>query len=120
MGSGPSTLGPGQFTKEQLAQLRAKFFRASRGRRAASIDDLRALPELAGNPLVPRIFSVLDIDGDGKLDLEEFIRAAGGCRLSWGGIWVSSGQLPAAYGQPLAGQLLGSFQKLLGRFQLLL
>lgn len=46
-------------------------------RRSASIEDLRALPELAGNPLVPRVFAVVDTNGDGSLTLDEFVSAVG-------------------------------------------
>ncbi|KAI8470197.1 MAG: hypothetical protein J3K34DRAFT_510803 [Monoraphidium minutum] len=70
----PSRVRPGP---AQLSGLRAAFARAARGGGAAAIADLRALPELAGNPLVLRIFAAADADGDGRLTLQEFIRAAG-------------------------------------------
>lgn len=41
----------------------------------ASIEDIQKLPELAGNPMIPRIFDLIDTNGDGSLTLQEFVKA---------------------------------------------
>uniref|UniRef100_A0A383VCJ3 EF-hand domain-containing protein n=1 Tax=Tetradesmus obliquus TaxID=3088 RepID=A0A383VCJ3_TETOB len=75
MGSGYSQLSSQHLTKEQLQRVEQKFKRLSGGDGQASIEDILLLPELAGNPLVPRMFELLDDDGDGFLTLQEFIKA---------------------------------------------
>lgn len=54
---------------------RLQFVRVSGGDGKASIEDIQKLPELAGNPMIPRIFKMIDTDGDGSLTLQEFVRA---------------------------------------------
>eukprot|EP00879_Flechtneria_rotunda_P011958 GHRR01012489.1.p1 GENE.GHRR01012489.1~~GHRR01012489.1.p1 ORF type:complete len:170 (+),score=45.14 GHRR01012489.1:432-941(+) len=76
MGAGNSQpLTSHQLTQEQLETVQRKFARLSGDDGRASIADIQQLPELVGNPMVPRIFALLDTDGDGSLSLKEFIRA---------------------------------------------
>lgn len=74
MGAGSSQLTSQHLTPQQLQTLEKKFKRLSGGDNKATITDIMMLPELAGNPMVPRIFEILD-DGDGCLTLQEFIKA---------------------------------------------
>ncbi|KAF6251945.1 hypothetical protein COO60DRAFT_570376 [Scenedesmus sp. NREL 46B-D3] len=74
MGSGYSQLKSQHLTQEQLQRVHQKFKRLSGGDGRASVEDIMLLPELAGNPLVPRMFELLD-DGDGFLTLQEFLKA---------------------------------------------
>merc|ERR1711942_488027 len=39
-----------------------------------SPEEITALPELDKNPLVERVMATLDVDGNGEVDFEEFIR----------------------------------------------
>ena len=75
MGAGASQLNSEHLTKDQLAKLQRKFARASGGDGMATIEDLQRLPELAGNPLIVRMFEILDTNGDRTLSLQEFIKA---------------------------------------------
>jgi hypothetical protein len=75
MGAGASQLKSEHLTKEQLAKLQRKFARLSGGDGMATIEDLQRLPELAGNPLIVRMFEILDTDGDRSLNLQEFLKA---------------------------------------------
>lgn len=74
-GASQSKLPDVKLTKEQIERLQQKFSRLSKGHSTATISDLQRLPELAGNPMIPRIFQVFDSDGDDSLTLHEFIKA---------------------------------------------
>lgn len=63
------------FTEEEVLKLYSRFkaFDES-GDGLIAIDDVvKAKPELRENPLLQRVFSVLDKDGDGKVSFVEFV-----------------------------------------------
>eukprot|EP00775_Hariotina_reticulata_P010554 gene10554-10714_t len=87
MGQSLSGIGSEHLNNEQLQLLHRKFARlchqpadsnTSKKLQPAQlrsyIRDLHKLPELAGNPLVPRLFQLLDQDCDGSLSFEEFVK----------------------------------------------
>ncbi len=75
MGAGTSQLSSQQLDTEQLRVIKQKFKRLSGEDGRATITDIQQLPELAGNPMVPRMFELMDRDGDGELTIEEFVHA---------------------------------------------
>jgi hypothetical protein len=52
--------------------LRCRFSRLSDGSDLLSIHQFEMVPELAGNPFLPQLFSLWDSDKDDKLTQEEF------------------------------------------------
>ena len=63
------------FTEEEIIRLYSRFraFDETGDGRIAMSDILRLKPELAENPLMNRVMSVFDRDGDGKVSFVEFI-----------------------------------------------
>ena len=59
------------------ASTRARFQRLSKGGDRVALADFQALPELAGNALVPRVLALADRDRDGYLRLQDFTDAVG-------------------------------------------
>jgi hypothetical protein len=53
-----------------------RFSRLASGGKVA-VADLRSLPELSGNVMIPRIFDLYDTDRDGYLTQEDFMNAVG-------------------------------------------
>lgn len=49
-----------------------RFTKLSQGSSKISVNQFELLPELAGNPFLPRLFEMFDADQDGKLSLPEF------------------------------------------------
>lgn len=64
----------GALAKKDIERLQRRFLRASGGKEYAQIIALQQLPELAGNPFIPRIFQLFDANGDGIVTLDEFTR----------------------------------------------
>ncbi|CAM9684668.1 unnamed protein product [Lampetra fluviatilis] len=57
-----------------LRRLSARFHKLDLDSSGAlSADEFLSLPELQNNPLVRRVVDILDSDGDGEVDLAEFI-----------------------------------------------
>lgn len=54
-----------------------RFQRLAKGGDRVALADFQAMPELAGNPLVPRILQLADKDRDGYLQLADFTDAVG-------------------------------------------
>lgn len=58
----------------ELRRLRARFKKIDTDASGTiSVDELLALPNMSENPLVQRVVDVFDRNGDGELDLTEFI-----------------------------------------------
>jgi Ca2+-binding EF-hand superfamily protein len=86
MGQSLSGISSEHLNNEQLQLLHRKFARLCQqpasntskklqpAQLRSYIRDLQKLPELAGNPLVPRLFQLLDQDCDGSLSFEEFVQ----------------------------------------------
>ena len=64
-------------TAPYLPGTHARFQRLSKGGDRVALADFQALPELAGNPLVPRVLQLADRDRDGYLQLQDFTDAVG-------------------------------------------
>jgi len=64
-----------EFSIEELRRLRLRFEKLDLDKNGKiSVDELKALPEVGKNPLVDRIFEVMDTDKGGDIDFEEFIK----------------------------------------------
>eukprot|EP00047_Mylnosiga_fluctuans_P002413 m.224392 g.224392 ORF g.224392 m.224392 type:complete len:176 (-) comp11088_c0_seq1:2409-2936(-) len=62
------------FTEEELRRLGKRFRKLDKdGNGKLSVAEFMALPELQQNPLVERVISIFDSDGDGEIDFKEFI-----------------------------------------------
>eukprot|EP00179_Madagascaria_erythrocladioides_P008468 CAMPEP_0198313136 /NCGR_PEP_ID=MMETSP1450-20131203/4260_1 /TAXON_ID=753684 ORGANISM="Madagascaria erythrocladiodes, Strain CCMP3234" /NCGR_SAMPLE_ID=MMETSP1450 /ASSEMBLY_ACC=CAM_ASM_001115 /LENGTH=230 /DNA_ID=CAMNT_0044016115 /DNA_START=93 /DNA_END=786 /DNA_ORIENTATION=- len=65
-----------KFTEEDLKSLYKKFRSIDKdGNGTLSSDEFLAIPELAANPLLERVISIFDADGNSQVDFTEFITA---------------------------------------------
>ncbi|KAJ3326080.1 Calcineurin subunit B type 2 [Gonapodya sp. JEL0774] len=86
MGNRPSTLLPEEIeemqnaaladlTEEEINRLYARFCQLDKSRSGAiSTEEFFHIPELAMNPLAPRIVSVFDEDGRGEVNFRQFVK----------------------------------------------
>eukprot|EP00735_Rhodelphis_limneticus_P001992 TRINITY_DN12732_c0_g1::TRINITY_DN12732_c0_g1_i1::g.28699::m.28699 TRINITY_DN12732_c0_g1::TRINITY_DN12732_c0_g1_i1::g.28699 ORF type:complete len:178 (-),score=20.13,sp/P42322/CANB1_NAEGR/67.80/7e-83,EF-hand_1/PF00036.27/3.1e-05,EF-hand_1/PF00036.27/7.6e-07,EF-hand_1/PF00036.27/4.7e-06,EF-hand_1/PF00036.27/4.5e-05,EF-hand_7/PF13499.1/1.3e-10,EF-hand_7/PF13499.1/1.3e-12,EF-hand_6/PF13405.1/0.0007,EF-hand_6/PF13405.1/0.00024,EF-hand_6/PF13405.1/8.2e-05,EF-hand_6/PF13405.1/1.8,EF-hand_5/PF13202.1/0 len=64
------------FTESEIKRIYKRFQKLDKnGNGLVSKDEFLEIPELASNPLVNRVISIFDRDGDGNVDFEEFISA---------------------------------------------
>ncbi|KAK9846652.1 hypothetical protein WJX81_008477 [Elliptochloris bilobata] len=75
--TGSTGLQDGVVSKKELERLQRRFLRLAKGGDLVALADFQALPELAGNPLVPRVLQLADKDRDGHLRLADFTDAVG-------------------------------------------
>jgi len=62
------------FTKDEIRRLTKRFDKLDTdGSGGISMEELMKLPELKGNPLAKRVYTVMDKNGDGNVDFSEFI-----------------------------------------------
>ncbi|WBW74934.1 serine/threonine protein phosphatase PP2B (calcineurin B) regulatory subunit [Schizosaccharomyces osmophilus] len=64
------------FTNEEIARIRKRFKKID-ANHSGSIDrnEFLSIPSIANNPLASRLFSVVDEDGGGDVDFQEFINS---------------------------------------------
>eukprot|EP00736_Rhodelphis_marinus_P000565 Rmarinus@m.28188 len=62
------------FTEDEIKRIYKRFQKLDKnGNGVVSKDEFMEIPELACNPLVNRVISIFDNDGDGNVDFTEFI-----------------------------------------------
>lgn len=61
-----------QLDDKDVQRLRRRFQRLVGERTQASLQQLNAMPEFAGNPYISRLFSLMDSDKDGSITFVEF------------------------------------------------
>lgn len=54
-------------SKAELERMERRLKRLGRGEKELARSDFQMIPELAGNPFLPRIFEMYDTDGDGYM-----------------------------------------------------
>ncbi|PSC70940.1 calcineurin B [Micractinium conductrix] len=65
-------------SKGELERMERRLKRLGRGEKELARSDFQMIPELAGNPFLPRIFEMFDADGDGYMgagDLRALLEA---------------------------------------------
>lgn len=62
-------------TKKDVDRLRRRFQSLSQGSSELSVSQFELIPELAGNPFLPRLFEMFDGDKDGRITIHEFNNA---------------------------------------------
>ncbi|EGW31141.1 uncharacterized protein SPAPADRAFT_63056, partial [Spathaspora passalidarum NRRL Y-27907] len=80
MGQGPSSgiisglMADTNFNPEEIDRLRKRFMKLDQDR-SGEIDkqEFLSIPGVSSNPLAARLMDVFDIDGNGKIDFQEFI-----------------------------------------------
>ena len=61
---------------EEIERVRRRFLKLDSNRSGTiNKDEFLALPQIASNPLANRLFAVIDKDGGGDVDFQEFIEA---------------------------------------------
>lgn len=82
MGAGGSQLLSGQdspvtnFSPDEIRRLSKRFSKLDTDKSGGiSLDEIMALPELKSNPLVKRVYNIMDKDSNGNVDLKEFMNA---------------------------------------------
>jgi len=80
MGVVPSRLMDGQdspitnFSPDEIRRLSKRFSKLDTDKSGGiSLDEIMALPELKSNPLVKRVYNIMDKDSNGNVDLKEFL-----------------------------------------------
>jgi len=64
------------FTEEELKRLHRRFKKLDRdGSGTLTTDEFLSVPELAGNPLLERVFAIFDTNKDEEIEFKEFISA---------------------------------------------
>ncbi|KAI7844791.1 hypothetical protein COHA_001671 [Chlorella ohadii] len=79
MGNLQSSHGEG-LSKAELERMERRLKRLGRGEKELARSDFQMIPELAGNPFLPRIFEMFDADGDGYMhagDLRALLESLG-------------------------------------------
>jgi hypothetical protein len=54
-------------TKQDADRVKRRFHKLAQGSTSLSIRQFELIPELAGNPFLPRLFAMFDKDEDGSL-----------------------------------------------------
>jgi serine/threonine-protein phosphatase 2B regulatory subunit len=64
------------FSHEEIERIRRRFLKLDQNR-SGGIDrqEFLSIPQIASNPLAHRLFAVVDKDGGGEVDFQEFIEA---------------------------------------------
>lgn len=63
------------FTDEEIKRLGMRFRKIDKDNSGSlSTAEFMSLPELQQNPLVERVLAILDTDGNGEIDFDEFIK----------------------------------------------
>lgn len=64
----------GNFNSDQIQKLYARFKQIDRdGSGELDPKEIFNVPELANNPLVQRVITIFDTDGNGKISFKEFL-----------------------------------------------
>lgn len=64
------------FTKEQILRLHKRFKKLDTdGNGVISRDEFHSIPGLSANPLLERVLTIFDTDGDQTVDFREFVKA---------------------------------------------
>ncbi|EFN55165.1 hypothetical protein CHLNCDRAFT_134284 [Chlorella variabilis] len=58
-------------SKAELERMERRLKRLGRGEKELARSDFQMIPELAGNPFLPRIFEMYDQDGDGYMNARD-------------------------------------------------
>lgn len=63
-----------KFDPDEIRRLSRRFKRLDLNKNGSlSMDEFMSIPELQQNPLVKRVIDILDTDGNGEVDFQEFI-----------------------------------------------
>eukprot|EP00013_Stygamoeba_regulata_P026776 CAMPEP_0177651506 /NCGR_PEP_ID=MMETSP0447-20121125/12591_1 /TAXON_ID=0 /ORGANISM="Stygamoeba regulata, Strain BSH-02190019" /LENGTH=160 /DNA_ID=CAMNT_0019154605 /DNA_START=294 /DNA_END=776 /DNA_ORIENTATION=+ len=64
------------FTEDELKRLHRRFKKLDKdGSGTLTTDEFLSVPELAGNPLLERVFAIFDKNKDSEIEFKEFISA---------------------------------------------
>ncbi|KAK9820181.1 hypothetical protein WJX72_007199 [[Myrmecia] bisecta] len=72
MGNSSSRIPGEGISKKELERMHRRFQRLSNGTERVGLAAFQTVPELAGNPFVPRIFQLFDVNKDGNISWQEF------------------------------------------------
>jgi len=63
------------FTEDEIRRLGKRFVKLDKdGNGKLSVEEFMAVQELTQNPLVERVITIFDEDGDGEIDFKEFLK----------------------------------------------